>query len=321
MNKDFARLLDAIQGIFRDVRFELLRGFRVHVYELREVMFHQTFYVRAREIVRCCRGRGLVLRKSDDVCCCWHPGWCRRRRLRGFRGTHRVVHVFLFFESVRERAKVWNEFVISFERIKHGLKSNDAIHGRRRGHETRLDEHRFVQTVVRGCVFVVVLNNVIVINNVRGKEKVFRFCLPDTRDRPPRTPNEKRRFTRRIRRERRLDAETKKGVLEERRKKSNRTRTVKCTVRDAILPDDGDGGVHVVERDRVGRSHGGRFYVSPTDDNRLGERRIRREFVERVFKEQSRAEGWAADIFRTRFTVQERGDDEHARRFVHRGKD
>ena len=48
MNKDFARLLDAIQGIFRDVRFELLRGFRVHVCELREVMFHQTFYVRAR---------------------------------------------------------------------------------------------------------------------------------------------------------------------------------------------------------------------------------------------------------------------------------
>ena len=66
MNKDFARLLDAIQGIFRDVRFELLRGFRVHVYELREVMFHQTLYVRAREIVR---RRGLV--RKSGVICCW----------------------------------------------------------------------------------------------------------------------------------------------------------------------------------------------------------------------------------------------------------
>ena len=51
MNKDFARLLDAIQGIFRDVRFERLRGFGIHVRELREVMFHQTLDVRAREIV------------------------------------------------------------------------------------------------------------------------------------------------------------------------------------------------------------------------------------------------------------------------------
>ena len=153
MNKDFARLLDAIQGIFRDVRFELLRGFRVHVRELREVMFHQTFHVRAREIVRRRRGRGLVLRKSDVVCC-WH-GWCRRR-LRGFRGTHRrrTKRVLVLLKRSGKRKSV-DKFVISFERIKHGLKSNDAIHGRRRGHETRLDEHRFVQTDVRGCVFVV----------------------------------------------------------------------------------------------------------------------------------------------------------------------
>ncbi len=52
MYEYLARLLDAIQGIFRDVRFERLRGFGIHVRELREVMFHQTFYVRAREIVR-----------------------------------------------------------------------------------------------------------------------------------------------------------------------------------------------------------------------------------------------------------------------------
>ena len=144
------------------------------------------------------------MRKSDV--CCWYR-WCRRLR---FRGTHRVVHVFLFLKRSGKRKSVDIRHFIRAHKThtKHGLKIN-AIHGRRRGHETRLDEHRFVQTVVRGCVFVV--RNVVVVINVRGKEKVFRFCLPDTRDRPPRTPNEKRRFTQRIRRQRRLDAETKKG--------------------------------------------------------------------------------------------------------------
>ena len=62
--------------------------------------------------------------------------WCHRLRFH----AHLVVNVFLLL-SVRGSAKVWT-FVISFERLKrtqkHGLKIN-AIHGRRRGHETRLD--------------------------------------------------------------------------------------------------------------------------------------------------------------------------------------
>ena len=138
-----------------------------------------------------------MVRKSDV--CCWYR---RCRRLR-FRGTHRVVHVFLFLKRSGKRKSVDVRHFIRAHKThtKHGLKIN-AIHGRRRGHETRLDEHRFVQTDVRGCVFVVVRDVVVVVVSVRrGKEKVFRFCLPDTRDRPLRTPNEKRRFARRIRRQ------------------------------------------------------------------------------------------------------------------------
>jgi hypothetical protein len=109
VNKDFARLLDAIQGIFRDVRFELLRGFRVHVCELREVMFHQTFYVRAREIVLS-----------------WMRIGCEKVTF--VAGTGGVVafvsaeliasyNVFLFLKRSGKRKSV-DEFVISFERIK-----------------------------------------------------------------------------------------------------------------------------------------------------------------------------------------------------------